>query len=73
MAERASLCGGFPARFSPRVQEKLLALAETFQFKAGQDTIGEGDPRLYRHIVKSGRVDAPLVSAATFAGGKVTS
>ena len=53
MAERASLCGGFPARFSPRVQEKLLALAETVQFKAGQDTIGEGDPRLYLHIVKS--------------------
>jgi CRP-like cAMP-binding protein len=56
MAEQASLYGSFLAKFSPRVQEKLLALAETFQFKAGQDIIGEGDPSLYLYIVKSGRV-----------------
>jgi len=56
MAEQASLYGSFLARFSPRVQEKLIGLAETFRFKAGQDIIREGDPNLYLHIVKSGRV-----------------
>jgi CRP-like cAMP-binding protein len=56
MAEQTSLYGSFLARFSPRVQQKLLALAETFQFKAGQDIIGEGDSSLYLYIVKSGRV-----------------
>ena len=56
MSGQASLYGSFLAKFSPRVQVKLLALAESFQFKAGQDIIGEGDPSLYLYIVKSGRV-----------------
>jgi CRP-like cAMP-binding protein len=56
MAEQKSWYGSFLAKFSPRVQGKLMALAEPFQFKAGQDIIGEGDPSLYLYIVKSGRV-----------------
>jgi len=56
MPQQTSLYGSFLARFSPRVQEKLLGLAETFQFKAGQDIIREGDHSLYLYIVKSGRV-----------------
>ncbi len=56
MAEQTSWYGSFLAKFSPRVQEKLMALAEPFQFKAGQDIIGEGDSSLYLYIVKSGRV-----------------
>jgi len=56
MSERAAWSGDFLAKFSPRVQERLIALAEPFQFKAGQDIIGEGDSSLYLYIVKSGRV-----------------
>ena len=50
MAEQTSWYGSFLAKFSPRVQEKLMALAEPFQFKAGQDIIGEGDSSLYLYI-----------------------
>jgi hypothetical protein len=39
MAGQASLYRSFLARFSPRVQQKLLALAETFQFKGAQDIL----------------------------------
>ncbi len=56
MAEQTSWYGSFLAKFSPQVQEKLMALAEPFQFKAGQDIIGEGDSSLYVYIVKSGHV-----------------
>ena len=56
MAEQTLWYGSFLAKFSPRVQEKLMALAEPFQFKAGQDIIGEGDFSVYLYIVKSGRV-----------------
>jgi hypothetical protein len=47
MAGQASLYRSLLARFSPRVQQKLLALAETFQFKAGQDIIGHSSLWLY--------------------------
>ncbi len=56
MSERTWWSGSFLDKFSPRVQEKLMALAEPFQFKAGHDIIGEGDSSLYLYIVKSGRV-----------------
>jgi CRP/FNR family cyclic AMP-dependent transcriptional regulator len=56
MAEQTLWSGSFLDKFSPRVQEKILALAEPFRFKAGQDIIGEGDSSLYLYIVKSGRV-----------------
>jgi len=56
MAEQVLWYRGFLAKFSPRVQEKLIALAEPFQFKAGQDIIGEGDSSLHLYIVKSGHV-----------------
>jgi len=56
----ASWYGSFLARFSPRVQEKLLSAAETFQFKAGQDIFHEGDSSLYLYIVKTGRVAVEL-------------
>ena len=61
MAEQKWGYGNFLDKFSPRVQEKLLALAELFQFKAGQDIIGEGDPSLYLYIVKSGRVAVEIL------------
>jgi CRP-like cAMP-binding protein len=60
MAELASWYGSFLAKFSPRVQEKLLSAAETFQFKAGQDIFREGDSSLYLYIVKAGRVAVEL-------------
>ena len=56
MAEQRSWQGNFLDKFSPRVQEKLLALAEPFRFKAGQNIIGAGDPSQYLYIVKSGQV-----------------
>jgi CRP-like cAMP-binding protein len=56
MAEQISWYGSFLSKISPRVQEKLIALAEPFQFKAGQDIIGAGDSSLYLYIVKSGHV-----------------
>ena len=56
MAEQTLWYGSFLAKLSPRVQEKLMALAAPFQFKAGQDIIGEGDFSVYLYIVKSGRV-----------------
>lgn len=60
MTELASWYGSFLAKFSPRVQEKLLSAAENFQFKAGQDIFREGDSSLYLYIVKSGRVAVEL-------------
>ncbi len=60
MAEQASWYGSFLAKFSPRVQERLLALAESFQFKAGQDIFREGASSLYLYLVKTGRVAVEL-------------
>ncbi len=56
MAEQTSWGGSFLDRFSPRVQEKLISLAEAFRFKAGQDIIGVGDSSRYLYIVRSGQV-----------------
>jgi CRP-like cAMP-binding protein len=60
MTELALWYGSFLAKFSPRVQEKLLSAAETFHFKTGQDIFREGDPSLYLYIVKFGRVAVEL-------------
>jgi len=60
MVDQASWYGGFLAKFSPRVQEKLLSSAETFHFKAGQDAFHEGDASLYLYVVKSGRMAVEL-------------
>jgi len=46
----------FLSRFSPPVQEKLLALSEPFHFTAGQTIFDEGAPSLYLYVVKTGRV-----------------
>ena len=56
MAEQSSWGGGFLDKFSPRVQEKIIALAKPFRFKAGQSIINQGDPSEYLYIVKNGRV-----------------
>ncbi len=56
MVEQTSWYGSFLANFSPRVQEKVLSVADTFQYKAGQDIFHEGDPSLYLYIVKTGHV-----------------
>ncbi len=60
MADQAPWYGSFLAKFSPRVQEKLFALAESFQFKAGQDIFHEGAASLYLYVVKTGRVAVEL-------------
>lgn len=44
------------ARFSPSLQEKLLAHSKPFHFAAGQTIFEEGSPSLYLYVVKSGRV-----------------
>lgn len=44
------------ARFSPPLQEKLLAHGERFRFAAGQTIFAEGSPSLYLYIVRSGQV-----------------
>ena len=57
MDEQASFwLGSFWSSISPGVQEKLLALGETFQYTAGQAIFREGDPSLYFYIVKTGHV-----------------
>jgi len=56
MSQEAMRGGSFLTRFSPHVQAKLLALAQTFHFKAGEDIIREGDHSIYLYIVKGGRV-----------------
>ena len=56
MTDQTSWQASFLSKFSPSVQEKLLSLAEPFQFKAGQDIIRPGDSSLYLYIVKSGHV-----------------
>jgi CRP-like cAMP-binding protein len=56
MGERTSWDGSFLDKFSPRVQEKLISLAEPFRFKAGHNIIGVGDPSRYLYVVKSGQV-----------------
>ena len=60
MADQALWYGSFLAKFSPRVQEKFFAIAEKFEFKAGQDVFREGASSLYLYIVKSGRVAVEL-------------
>lgn len=47
---------GVLTRFSPRVREKMLSLAESFTYPAGQVIFKEGDPSLHLYIVKSGCV-----------------
>ncbi len=47
---------GFLDKFSPRVQEKLMSLAEVFRFRAGQDIIGVGALTDCLYIIKSGQV-----------------
>ncbi len=56
MAEQISWYGSFLAGLSPRVQERILALAESFKYGAGEVIFQEGDPSLYLYILKSGRV-----------------
>ncbi len=56
MAEQTHWLGAFLAHLSPRVQEKLLGLGETFRYPAGQTIFHESDPSLYLYIVKSGQV-----------------
>jgi CRP-like cAMP-binding protein len=56
MTEQLLWYSSFLANFSPRVQEKLLSLAETFSYQSGQDIFHEGDPSLYLYIIKTGHV-----------------
>ena len=56
MPEQLHSSGEFLDRFSPRVREKLLSLAEPFRFKAGQDIIGVDKPAERLYIIKSGQV-----------------
>jgi CRP-like cAMP-binding protein len=56
MPEQTHWLGSFLAHLSPRVQEKLLSLGETFQYSEGRTIFHEGDPSLYLYIVKSGQV-----------------
>ena len=56
MAENTLWQDSFLARFSPQVQQKLLALSEPFHFPAGQTIFEEGAASLYLYVVKSGRV-----------------
>ena len=56
MAEQAHWFGSFLADLSPRVQEKLLSLGETFQYPEGETIFHEGDPSLHLYIVKTGQV-----------------
>ncbi len=50
----------FLAAMSPRVQEKLLALGQTFHFKREETIFQEGSPSLYMFIVKTGRVSVDI-------------
>ncbi len=56
MPEQSHWSGEFLDKFSPRVREKLISLAEPFRFKAGQDIIGVDQPAERLYIVKSGQV-----------------
>lgn len=60
MPEQTTWHGSFLTGLSPRVQERLLSMANSFTYKAGQDIFREGDPSLYLYIVKSGRVAIEL-------------
>ncbi|MCJ7503409.1 MAG: cyclic nucleotide-binding domain-containing protein, partial [Acidobacteriia bacterium] len=60
MPEQTHWLGSFLAHLSPRVQEKLLSLGETFQYLEGRTIFHEGDPSLYLYIVKSGQVAIDL-------------
>ena len=60
MTDQTSSYSSFLANFSPRAQEKLLSVAESFQYKAGQDIFHEADPSLYLYIVKTGHVAVEL-------------
>jgi CRP-like cAMP-binding protein len=75
MPKDASIGGTFLTRFSPRVQAKLLTLAQVFHFKAGEDMIREGDHSLYLYVVKSGRVavemDVPTLGRRILRTGDV--
>ena len=63
MPEQPSWGGEFLDKFSPRVREKLVSLAETFRFKAGQDIIGVDKPAERLYIIKSGQVAVEILCA----------
>jgi CRP-like cAMP-binding protein len=56
MPEQPSWGGEFLDKFSPRVREKLVSLAEIVRFMAGQDIIGVDKPAERLYIIKSGQV-----------------
>lgn len=56
MGELGHWLGGFLSHLSPRVQEKLMELGESFHYPEGQTIFREGDPSLYLYVVKSGQV-----------------
>ena len=60
MSEENVLEGTFLGEMSPRVQEKLLALAQSFFFKPEETVFHEGSPSLYFYIVRSGRVSVTI-------------
>ena len=43
------------------MREKLVSLAETFRFKAGQDIIGVDKPAERLYIIKSGQVAVEIL------------
>jgi CRP/FNR family cyclic AMP-dependent transcriptional regulator len=60
MTDQTPWYSSFLTNFSPRVQERVLSLAETFKYKADEDIFQEGDPSLYLYIVKLGHVAVDL-------------
>lgn len=56
MAEQAHWFGSFLADLSPRAQEKLLDMGESFHYPEGETIFHEGDPSLHLFVVKTGQV-----------------
>ncbi len=56
MSQAAPTFGSFLECLSPAAREKVLSLAQSFHYTAGQTIISMGDPSLRVFVIKSGRV-----------------
>ncbi len=56
MSQAAPTFGIFLECLSPAVREKVLSVAQSFHYTAGQTIFSMGDPSLRVFVVKSGRV-----------------
>lgn len=54
MTHHASWYGGFLAKVSPQARTKVLSVAQSFHYFAGETIFREGDPSILLYLLKGG-------------------